>query len=44
MPTKTISVTAGQDVASVGWDTDHWYFIVDPADTDIGWVSNAINR
>lgn len=44
MPTKTIAVKAGQDVASVGWDTDHWYFIVDPADCDIGWVSNAINR
>lgn len=44
MPTKTIAVTAGEDVASLGWETDHWYFTPDPADTDIGWVSNDINR
>jgi len=33
-----------QDVASIGWDTIDWYFIVDPADCDCGYMTENVNK
>lgn len=37
-------IQSDQDCASLGWDTDHWYFFPAAVDCDLGYGSPAINK